>query len=102
MNSLKKKIKQRKQQNESRSLLIYKTLHSRDVAPLGKNRIANEHPFPLEQKVFETQPPSLPWPFSLWYCTFIVATPQVSDDVHISVLIGSNTELSDRIVEFIP
>ena len=60
MNSFKKKIKQRKQQNESRSSLIYKTFHSKDVAPLGKNRIANEHSFPLEQKVFETQLPSLP------------------------------------------
>lgn len=59
MNSC-KKIKKRKQQNESRSLLIYKTLHSRDAAPLGKNPIANEHPFPLEQKVFETQLPILP------------------------------------------
>ena len=59
MNSC-KKIKKRKQQNESRSLLIYKTLHSRDAAPLGKNPIANEHPSALEQEVFGTQLPILP------------------------------------------
>ena len=83
-------------------MLMWKTLHSWNVAPVGKNLMATEHPAAVEQTFFGMQPPILPWPVSLWYFTLTVATPQVYDGLHVSVVTGNNTELSDLIVDFIP
>ena len=83
-------------------MLIYKTLHSRDSAPGGNNWMTFEHTTVLEQNLFEMQPHIFTWPVSLLYCILIVVTPQVSDDVPVWFITGSNTELSDWIVDFIP
>ena len=81
-------------------MLIYKTLHFRDFAPVGKSLLATKHPAALEQTFFEMQPPILPWPVSFWYCTLIVATPQVCDGLHFCFSTGN--KLSSLIVDLIP
>lgn len=74
-------------------MLIYQTLHSRDFASGGNSLMAIEHP--TKQAFVQMHLPISIRPVSFRYCTLIVATPQVFDDVHVSFFTGGNTELTD-------
>lgn len=81
---------------------IYKTLHSSDDMPHSKFAIANWHPFVLEQLLMWAQPPILLSPVLPSNFIVNVATPHTSEGWHVVLVTGSNTWLSDWIVDCIP